>query len=267
MEAAGHGRVQGAILSAPRRPRVPTAWPAGHPNWTSAAIPGTLQQAGASGARSMGPRGTSGSEVVGVDGSGFHARLRAAQGGDGAAWAQLYREVAPLVVGYLRAQRLPDPEDVAGEVLLEVVRDLERFDGDARSFRSWVLAIAHHRLLDARRRERRRPQLTTDDHASTAAAAGDDVEAETLSALGLDELVPALQALTDDQRSVLLLRVLHDRSIAEVAALLGKRPSAIKQLQRRAAEALRRTLEPADPARFGGATGPPPAVTGSAAPR
>jgi RNA polymerase sigma-70 factor, ECF subfamily len=203
--------------------------------------------------------------VTGVEGAGFDGRLRAAQGGDGHAWASLYHDVAPLVVGYLRAQRLPDPEDVASEVLLEVVRDLDRFHGDETRFRSWVLAIAHHRLLDARRREARRPRLATTGATVTAATSGDDVEAETLSLLGLDELRPALGALTEDQRSVLLLRAVDDRSIAEVAALLGKRPSAIKMLQHRAADALRRTLggSPTSSDRLSG----PPAVSGSAGPR
>jgi RNA polymerase sigma factor (sigma-70 family) len=203
--------------------------------------------------------------VTGVEGAGFDARLLAAQGGDGHAWASLYHDVAPLVVGYLRAQRLADPEDVAGEVLLEVVRDLDRFEGDASHFRSWVLAIAHHRLLDARRREARRPRLATNDDVDAAATSRDDVEAETLSVLGFDELRPALGALTADQRSVLLLRVVDDRSIAEVAALLGKRPSAIKMLQHRAADALRQTLGsgPMASDRLPG----PPAVSGSAGPR
>jgi hypothetical protein len=111
----------------------------------------------------------------------------------------------------------------------------------------------------------RRPRLATADDVDVAATSRDDVEAETLSSLGLAELRPALGALTADQRSVLLLRALDDRSIAEVAALLGKRPSAIKMLQHRAADALRRTLGAGATAadRLPG----PPAVSGSAGPR
>jgi RNA polymerase sigma factor (sigma-70 family) len=179
--------------------------------------------------------------VYGVEQTGFEGQLAAARRGDAEAWSELYQDVAPLVVGYLRTQRLRDPEDVAGEVLLELVRGFERFEGDARGFRSWVLAIAHHRLLDARRREHRRPRLVAAETHDEAAA--DDVEAESLSSVALAELGPALGSLTDDQRTVLLLRVVGDRSIAEVADLLGKRPSAVKQLQRRAAGALRRALD------------------------
>ncbi len=180
---------------------------------------------------------------VPTDDDGFAAVLAAARSGDAAAWSTLYHEVAPVLIGYLRAQRLSDPEDVAGEVLLEVVRDVHRFEGGARGFRSWVLAIAHHRLLDARRRDGRRPVDPVPTERFEPRPGDDDPEADTLALIGLGELEPALAGLTDDQRSVLLLRVVGDLSVADVAVVLGKRPGAIKQLQRRAVEAMRRALD------------------------
>jgi RNA polymerase sigma-70 factor (ECF subfamily) len=180
-----------------------------------------------------------------TDAGGFQARLAAARDGDPIAWSELYHDIAPLVIGYLRAQRLEDAEDVAGEVLLEIVRDLHRFEGDADNLRSWVLAIAHHRLLDARRRAARRPRPAEHAEVHPAPVAGDDPESETLSALGFGRLEGLLSSLTEDQRNVLLLRVIGDLSIAEVAAITGKRPGAVKQLQRRAAAVMRRQLEAA----------------------
>lgn len=173
----------------------------------------------------------------------FDDLIAAARSGDAVAWTDLYHEVAPLLIGYLRAQRLPDPEDIAGEVMLEVVRDLERFTGDRSGFRSWVLAIAHHRLLDARRRDQRRPATPTAPGELAPLPAKDDPEAETLAEFGVADLEPALRELTDEQRTVLLLRVIGDLSIAEVARITGKRSGAVKQLQRRAVEAMRRALD------------------------
>lgn len=174
---------------------------------------------------------------------GFHARLEAARAGDAVAWSQLYHELAPLIIGYLRAQHLAEAEDVAGDVLLEVVRGLPRFSGDAGNLRSWVLTIAHHRLIDARRRSARRPATADPDHGSAEPRATDDPEAEALAAVGFGRLEPALAALTDDQRTVLLLRVIGDLSIADVARITGRRAGAVKQLHRRATEALRRELD------------------------
>ena len=173
----------------------------------------------------------------------FQARLDAARAGAAVAWSELYHELAPLIIGYLRAQRLADAEDVAGEVLLELVRDLHRFQGDAANLRSWVLSIAHHRLIDARRREARRPASSGHEDEVIDTWATDDPEAEALAGLGFGRLEPALAGLTEDQRTVLLLRVIGDLSIAEVARITGRRSGAVKQLQHRATEALRRRLD------------------------
>ncbi|MEX2549732.1 MAG: RNA polymerase sigma factor [Nitriliruptoraceae bacterium] len=181
-----------------------------------------------------------------TEAAGFQGRLAAARDGDATAWSELYHDIAPLVIGYLRSQRLPDAEDVAGEVLLEVVRDLHRFEGDLDNLRSWVLAIAHHRLLDSRRKAARRPPAAEEPTPQRTPVAEDDPEAETISALGFGRLEPLLDELTEDQRHVLLLRVIGDLPIAEVARITGKRPGAVKQLQRRATETLRRRLEDRD---------------------
>lgn len=172
------------------------------------------------------------------------ARLAAARAGDPVAWSHLYHELAPLVVGYLRGQRLPDAEDVAGEVMLEVVRDLGRFQGDPAGLRSWVLSIAHHRLIDARRRAGRRPStVAAPEWDGPFVATEIGPEESMLAADGLTRLLPALATLTEDQRTVLLLRVVGDLPIAEVARITGRRPGAVKQLQRRAAAAMRRALD------------------------
>ena len=174
---------------------------------------------------------------------GFPERLARAREGDPVAWSDLYHGVAPLVIGYLRAQRLPDPEDVAGEVMLEVVRGIDRFQGDSSGFRSWVLTIAHHRLLDNRRRETRRPSTPRAPDDMDIPTAADDVEAEVIAELGFGRLEPALAALTDEQRNVMLLRVIGDLSVADVARIIDKRPGAVKQLQRRATASMRRYLD------------------------
>ena len=71
----------------------------------------------------------------------FTSLLEAAREGR-AAWQELYDGLAPVVLGYLRANVAPDPEDVLSEVFLQVARDVTRFEGDERGFRSWVFTIA-----------------------------------------------------------------------------------------------------------------------------
>jgi RNA polymerase sigma-70 factor (ECF subfamily) len=52
-----------------------------------------------------------------------------------------------------------------------------------------------------------------------------------------------LHELAPDQRDVVLLRIVADLSIEDAAAVLGKKPNAVKQLQHRAMRALRKMLD------------------------
>lgn len=176
-------------------------------------------------------------------GAHFDEVLVAAQ--TGAAWActRLYEDLAPVVTGYLRMQGAREPDDLASETFLGVFRNLRSFSGDEGGFRSWVFTIAHRRLIDERRRRSRRPAtvpLQTDVH---EVASPHRVERDALSSLGLEEAGRLLEQLTPDQRDVLLLRIVGDLTIAQVADALGKREGAIKQLQRRGLLALQRIVE------------------------
>ena len=173
----------------------------------------------------------------------FEALLDAARGGDEAAWAQIYGDLAPAVLGYLRGSGARDPEDTLAETFLQVARDLGRFSGDYSKFRAWTFTIAHHRLIDARRSAARRPlDLVADVPEPSMNGAAPDAADEAVARIGAEELERVLAALTPEQRAVVLLRVVGDLSITQVAEALGKRTGAIKQLQRRGLAAVKREL-------------------------
>ena len=155
--------------------------------------------------------------------------------------ADVYRVLAPAVLGYLRARRAPDPEDVLGEVFLQVSRDLDRFHGDATDLRRWVFTIAHNRMTDAFRRRSRRPRIV-DREPPVTAAPPDPVPVDA-------ELVAALQQLGEDQREVVVLRFVADLSLDDVAAITGRNVNAVKAMQHRALANLRRALTVVEPPR------------------
>src|SRR5688572_7841835 len=138
---------------------------------------------------------------------GFSTLLEAAREGSEPAWTTIYRRLAPSVLGYLRSNDAPDPEDVLSEAFLQVARDLPRFNGNARQFRAWVFTIVHHRLLDARRADVRRPVDPMPEPPEPAAAPQSDAAEEALGRIGLENVQRVLAELSPDQRSVLLLRV------------------------------------------------------------
>ncbi len=151
--------------------------------------------------------------------------------------AELYLRLAPAVLGYLRAQRAPEPEDLLGEVFLQVARDLSRFQGDDDALRRWVFTIAHHRLVDDGRRRRVRPRLAGSEPA-------DVPDPATLEGPGSPDpaLRAALGALTAEQREVVDLRFVADLSLEDVAAVTGRSVHAVKALQQRALANLRRAV-------------------------
>jgi RNA polymerase sigma factor (sigma-70 family) len=143
--------------------------------------------------------------------------------------------------GYLRAHGAADPEDVAGEVFLQVVRGLPGFDGGEREFRAWTFTIAHRRLVDdLRRRRRRRDEVAPAGVVERAAGAGGDVYADGEARMAHAALRAAIDELPTGQRSVVLLRLIGDLTIEEIARAVGKQPGAVKALQRRGLRRLER---------------------------
>jgi RNA polymerase sigma factor (sigma-70 family) len=175
-------------------------------------------------------------------GDDFPQVLAAARLGAEWAWTVLYDELAPSVRGYLRARGASEPDDLVGEVFLQLVRDLARFDGGEREFRTWVFTSVHHRLLDARRRELRRPAVATPDGVLEHAGEVGDVEDEAMAALTIARVRDLLGKLSPDQQDVLLLRLFGDLTVPEISAIVRKRPGAVKALLRRGLAALRRAI-------------------------
>jgi RNA polymerase sigma-70 factor (ECF subfamily) len=174
-------------------------------------------------------------------GDAFAALLAAAQAGAAWAWQQLYEWLAPAVAGYLRVQGVADVDDVVSDVFLGVVRGIDRFHGDEAHFRSWVFVIAHRRVQDERRRHGRKPPPQPDS--VLPPTVGGDAERDALDALSTERVHRLCDRLAPDQRDVVLLRIVADLTVEDVAAVLGKTPGAVKQLQRRGFDALRRILE------------------------
>jgi RNA polymerase sigma factor (sigma-70 family) len=170
------------------------------------------------------------------------ATVEAAGKGDPAALEAVYRDLSPAVLGYLRAQGAREPEDLTSETFVGVVRGLRRFRGDEGDFRSWVFSIAHRRLVDERRSRARRPAVAIPP-TEFPDRAGGDVEDEAAARMGARWVRDVVAQLTADQRDVLLLRILADLPVEDVARILDKTPGAVKSLQRRALLTLARHLD------------------------
>jgi RNA polymerase sigma factor (sigma-70 family) len=168
--------------------------------------------------------------------------VEAARAGSAVAFEQIYRSLAGQVSSYLRWHRASDPDGLTNDVFAQVHRNLAGFEGDEQNFRSWVFTIAHHRMIDDRRRTNRQPRVEGDVGVEEHMGTG-DVEDDVLNFLAHDRVRDLLSVLSRDQRDVVLLRIVADLSVEEVARMLGKREGAVKALQHRALAALRRHID------------------------
>src|SRR4029453_9983993 len=79
------------------------------------------------------------------------AVLVAARRGEEWALTELYRDLYPRIVRYLRVIEPTEAEDVASDTGVEVVRGLGRFRGDDAGLRALSFTIARRRAKDLRR--------------------------------------------------------------------------------------------------------------------
>jgi RNA polymerase sigma-70 factor, ECF subfamily len=177
-------------------------------------------------------------------GDEFAPVLAAAQLGEEWAVARLFRSLQPDLLRYLRGREPWEAEDVAAQTWLEVARALGSFAGDEHGFRAFVFTIARRRLLNARRsRTRRRRDERSVDTFEASLAARDDPAEETAAWLDSIAAVERIaELLPPEQSDVVLLRVVGNFTVEEVATILQKRPATVRVIQHRALRKLAQLL-------------------------
>ncbi len=155
----------------------------------------------------------------------------------------LYDSLAAQMLGYLRGRGARDPEGLLGDCFLQIAANLHRFEGEESGFRSWAFTMAHNRLTDERRRYARRPGETPlpESEVGLPHAPG-GTEDQVVAAMD-GSAVEMLSELTDDQRAVILLRILGGFSTAETAQMLDKSEGAVRVLQHRALQSLKESVD------------------------
>jgi RNA polymerase sigma-70 factor, ECF subfamily len=163
--------------------------------------------------------------------------LARARSGDDAAFLELWRGLQPRLLRYLRVLGCDDPDDVASETWLQVVRDLHRFNGDEEEFRRWLFTVGRHRAIDAARaRTRRRVSPVADG--LDGFADGQTVEEQVLDGMSVKKAIGLLAGLSQDQAEAVALRVIAGLDTPAVAGILGKSPGAVRVALHRGLRAL-----------------------------
>jgi RNA polymerase sigma-70 factor (ECF subfamily) len=185
----------------------------------------------------------------------FKGQLDRARRGEPEALSALYRQLLPGVFGYIAA-RVPDratAEDLTSDVFLQMVERISQLRAtDEASVTAWILQIARVTVAGYYRKRAHQPAFVSLEPREWEEAGASRVIPDSNPTLDpvrsaeardeWDTVVKAINTLTEEQRQVLVGRLILGYDVATVARMLGKQANAVKALQFRALQRLHRVL-------------------------
>jgi len=163
-----------------------------------------------------------------------------AQESERAAWDEIFQRHYQRVYVFVFC-RIGDAmaaEDVTADVFVEAWKGIRRYSYRGVPLISWLYRIAHNLIADFLRRRNRAKTQRLEDDGARVPHTGDEAERVAL----WQSVSAAFRRLTLEQQQVLVSRFIEGLTLAETAALMGKRENAIKALEFRALKAVRRIM-------------------------
>lgn len=158
------------------------------------------------------------------------------QSGEREAFTDLYLRFFDRVYTYLRVilRDSPDSEDAAQDVFIKVFEALPEYERRERPFEHWLFSVARNYAMNHLEKHDR---LDVEDPAAIArrrTSEQDNADARVLAWLSDRDLLTLIDRLPLLQRQVLILRYMLDLPMSEIGHMLGRSPSAVRQLHHRA---------------------------------
>jgi RNA polymerase sigma-70 factor (ECF subfamily) len=162
--------------------------------------------------------------------------VRRAKQHDGEALRYLYVRYADNVFGYVRSivQDEYDAEDVTQQVFAKLMVVIGKYEQRSMPFAAWILRVAHNVAIDSVRARRAVP---------CEEVRGSETPLDERAIECRRDFCDALEELTQEQRSVVVLRHVVGLAPGEIAERMGKSEDAIHGLHHRGRRTLRRSLE------------------------
>jgi len=183
----------------------------------------------------------------GVDGEPDPAAVRRARAGDPVAFQAIFQRYARPVMAFIYnlVGDRPRAEELTQETFFRAYRGLERMQ-EATRLSTWLFGIARNVARESMRDRRRNLRLVVlDEGASKAlhdARSGPD---DRFLAAELHRAIRrSLDDLSEDQRTVFVLKMLHNLRYHEISVITGSSIGKLKTDLHRARQQLRMTLQP-----------------------
>lgn len=174
------------------------------------------------------------------------ARLvKRCQKGDLEAFEGIYNRFFDRVYAYVFRQvdTAADTEDIVSGVFLEAFEKIDGFTWKGAGLAAWLFRIARNDVLDHYRRKGRWQETALPEQCDYPADTAHPAEVAEHNWENA-ELLDAVKHLSEEQRQVILLKLMFNFSNRQIAEVLEKNEGAVKALRHRAMVSLKQILEP-----------------------
>jgi RNA polymerase sigma-70 factor (ECF subfamily) len=143
---------------------------------------------------------------------------------------KVYRKCLSFVKDKARA------EDYSHDIFLKLIVRLGSFK-ETSKFSTWLFSITYNYCMDQIRIEKKMAESDLDDEMEIAADEPEDMDQMNYEA---KQLKKALESISPDERSILLMKYQDDFSIKEIADTFNLTESAVKMRLKRTKEKLKK---------------------------
>jgi RNA polymerase sigma-70 factor (ECF subfamily) len=169
--------------------------------------------------------------------------LRGVRAGDLSAWEQIYARCLPTVWRYVYLRSGGDrhlAEDVVGETVLALVRQVASLTLHDGNLSAWLIAVARNKLGDHLRRAARAAAIAAEVRGdNTSPSVRDGPEASLEAAETRQRVLAVMDGLPDEERLALEWKYIDGLSVSEIAGRIGRTEKAAESVLYRARRSFR----------------------------
>ena len=171
---------------------------------------------------------------------------RAQRNAEPDAFDGLYLLYADRVFRYLmaRLENVDFAEEITSQVFVRLIEKVEKYriapKDNVAIFSAWLYRMTYNKMVDNLRSQKRKKSVPL-EYAERVPQTG-HLALEVESRVEFEQILQKLRLLNEQQRKVIVLRFIEGYSITETAQVLQKSEGAVKALQHRSLESLRRYL-------------------------
>ncbi len=172
-----------------------------------------------------------------------HRLIQKIQKGDKEAFGKLYLSYLDKIYRYIFfhvSQKREIAEDLTQTVFFKAWQSIDNFTTEKGNFRAWLYRIAHNTVVDYYKTQKIHMRVVEEKLIDEPLT---DVEEHIDHKWSMQEVVIALETLTDEQKTVITLKFIEGFSNQEIANIMDKHVDAIRAMQYRGLQSLRKILK------------------------